>query len=63
MCLTFCKILSETFLILQTIQRDIITDVHRSSCKVPVTIVGFYSRREFVGLLVVYAVTVNKGFW
>jgi hypothetical protein len=33
--------LSETFLILRRIQRGIIIHVHRSSCKVPVILVGF----------------------
>jgi hypothetical protein len=32
------QILSETFLILITIQRDIVINVQRSSCKVPVLI-------------------------
>ena len=37
--LIFSTILSEIFLILRRIQRDIIIKVHRSSCKVPVIIV------------------------
>jgi fucose 4-O-acetylase-like acetyltransferase len=33
----------ETFLILRRIQRGIMINVHRSSCKVPVIVVGLYS--------------------
>ena len=39
MCLTFSTYLCETFLILRTIQRLIIINVYRSSCKVPVIFV------------------------
>jgi hypothetical protein len=35
------QLLSETFLILIRTQRDIIINVHRSSCKVPVILVRF----------------------
>jgi hypothetical protein len=35
------QLLSETFLILRRIQRDIIINVHRSSCRVPVVLVRF----------------------
>jgi hypothetical protein len=35
------QLLSETFLILRRIQRDIIINVHRYSCKVPVIFVRF----------------------
>jgi hypothetical protein len=35
------QLLSETFLILRIIQHDIITNVHMSSCKVPIIIVRF----------------------
>ena len=48
--------LSETFLILRTIQRDIITNAHRYSCKVPVILLTFYTRREFVGLSKLFTV-------
>ena len=39
--LIFSTILSETFLILRRISLDVIINVHRSSCKVPVTLVRF----------------------
>ena len=35
------QMLSETFLILIRIQRDIITNEHTSSCKLPIIIVEF----------------------
>jgi hypothetical protein len=35
------QVLSETFLILRTIRRDIVMNVHRSSGKVPVVLVRF----------------------
>jgi hypothetical protein len=35
------QILSETFLILRRIQRDIIINVHRSSCQVPLLLSDF----------------------
>jgi hypothetical protein len=38
------QLLSETFLILRITQRDIITNVHRSSCKVPIIIVTYQSK-------------------
>ena len=42
MCvLIFTTILSETFLILRRIQRDIVINIRRYSCKVPVIPVGF----------------------
>jgi hypothetical protein len=40
MCaLIFCTILSETFLILRRSKRDMIKNVYRSACKVPVILV------------------------
>ena len=39
--LSSLQLLYETFLILRRTERDIITNVHRSSCKVPVILVGF----------------------
>ena len=39
--LIFSKTLSETFLILKIIQRDIVVSVKVSSCKAPVILVGF----------------------
>jgi hypothetical protein len=42
----FClQILSQTFLILRRIQRDIIINVHRSSCKVPLLLLDFNETR------------------
>ena len=41
------KLLSETFPILRRSQRDIIMNVHRSSCKVPVIFVRFQSNWIF----------------
>jgi hypothetical protein len=40
--LIFCTTLSETFLILREIQRDVFINVHRSSRKVPVIRGRFY---------------------
>ena len=39
--------LFETFLILRTIQRDIVINVNTSSCKVPIILVGFYWNLNF----------------
>ena len=39
--LKFSITLSEAFLMLRRIQRDVIITVHRSSCKVPVILVSF----------------------
>ena len=42
MCvLNSLQLLSETFLILRRIQKDIIIKVHRFSCKVPIILVRF----------------------
>ena len=42
MCiLIFLQLLLETYLILRIIQRDIVINVEKSSCKVPVILVGF----------------------
>jgi len=43
------QLLSEKFLILRRIQRDIIINVHRPSCKVPVILVRFSWNLNFVG--------------
>jgi hypothetical protein len=42
------QLLSETFLILRRTERDIITHVHRSSCKVPVILVGHQWNLSFL---------------
>jgi hypothetical protein len=42
------QLLSKTFLILRRIQRVIITNVHRYSCKVPVILVRFYWNVYFI---------------
>jgi hypothetical protein len=43
----FLQLLSETFLILRRIQRDIIINVHRSLCKVPLLLSDFNESRIF----------------
>ena len=49
MCvLSFSKILSETFLILSRIQRDIVVNVKTPSCKVPVIRVVLYWNLNFL---------------
>ena len=49
MCvLIFCTNLSETFLILKRIQRDIAINVRTSPCKLPVILVGFYLNLNFL---------------
>jgi hypothetical protein len=45
--LIFSTNLSQTFLILRRIQRDIIINIHRSLCKVPFIIVRFLMKLEF----------------
>jgi hypothetical protein len=39
--LTFFKILSETFIILRRLQRDIVINIYTSSCKVPIIFARF----------------------
>ena len=42
MCFDFLyNFLSETFLVLRTIQRDTVTNFQTFSCKLPVILVGF----------------------
>jgi len=48
--LIFSINLSEIFLILRRIQRDIITNVHRSSCKVPVIFVRLQGNLNFLDI-------------
>ena len=45
------QLLSETFLILRGNERDMIKNVYRSSCKVPVTLVGFVMKFELSRLI------------
>jgi hypothetical protein len=45
--LIFSGNLSETFLILRRIQRDIIINMKTSLCKVPVILVGYWKKLEF----------------
>jgi len=42
------QLLSVTFLILRRNERDVITDVYRSSCKVPVIVVRFQRNYNFL---------------
>jgi hypothetical protein len=42
MCVSiFCTTLSQTLLIIKSIQRDIVINVKASSCKVPLILAGF----------------------
>ena len=43
----YLRLLSEIFLILRRIQRDIVINVHTSSCKVPVILSGFKETSNF----------------
>ena len=45
------QLLCETFLILRRIQRDIIINVHRSSCQLPLILVRFYGDLNFLNRL------------
>jgi len=46
--LIFSTALPDIFLILRRIKRDVIINVRRSSCKIPVIVVGFYRNLNFL---------------
>jgi len=48
MCFDFCKILPVKFPILRIIQRDLITNVYRSSRKVPLILARFKCKLHFL---------------
>jgi hypothetical protein len=49
MCiLTFSTILSQTFLVLRRTERDIVTKLHASLCKVPLILVRIYQELNFL---------------
>jgi hypothetical protein len=48
MCFDFLCNLSETFLIIRRNKRDIIINVHRYSCKISATLVGFHLNLNFL---------------
>jgi hypothetical protein len=55
----YLQLLSETFVIVRRIQRDIIINVHRSSCKVPVILVRSYWNFKFLDRMSKYTQISN----
>ena len=63
MCVFSLQCLSETFLSLRRIQQGIITNVHRSSCKVPVILFRFQSKQTWIFLTYFWKILKYKISW
>jgi len=50
MCFSYIQLLFDTFLILRRTDRDIVINVYRSACKVPVIIVRVYWNLNFLNI-------------